>query len=308
MPNNDAEMLRELNHFTRREHKMEEVYLFDLILCDNEIDRDGDCFSDHALETMQKLFVGVTGIFDHNPKSGNQTARIFRTQVVTDASRQTRTGKPYRCLKANAYMVRTDANADLIREIDAGIKKEVSISCAASEQICSVCGANKLKKPCGHIKGRSYQGAVCYCTLDGISDAYEWSFVAVPAQKHAGVTKTMGGSTELLPETQMLEQALDAANDSLDKLTDALRRDVIRLCYRGGETACAKALADSTIHMDADALLELRQSLLVGAQAHAEKSAAAVTSQLCPQKGTGTAAEVDMGEFRMHRRKDGDAR
>lgn len=312
MPKNDSEMLTTLNHFTRRAHTLEEVYLFDLILCDNEIDRDGDCFSDRALEVMQKLFVGVTGIFDHNPKSGNQTARIFRTEVVTDSSRQTKTGKPYRYLKANAYMVRTNANADLIREIDAGIKKEVSISCAASEQICSICGANRLKKHCGHIKGRSYQGALCYTTLDGISDAYEWSFVAVPAQKHAGVTKTLGGGCAAQPETKMLESALELASDTLDQLTDALRKDVISLCYRGGETASAKALADSTIHMDADALLKLRQSLLIGAQAQSEREAAAskASSQLYPRNHgvSPTESLPAMDEFRMHRKKEGDTK
>lgn len=312
MQKNDSEMLAALNHFTRRAHTLEEVYLFDLILCDNEIDRDGDCFSEQALKAMQKLFVGVTGIFDHNLKSGNQTARIFRTEVLTDASRRTKTGQPYQYLKANAYMVRTNANADLIREIDAGIKKEVSISCAASEQICSICGTNRLKQHCGHIKGRSYQGALCYTTLDGISDAYEWSFVAVPAQKYAGVTKTLGGSTAAQPETKMLELALEAASGTLDKLTDALRKDVIRLCYRGGETACAKALADSTIHMDAEALLKLRQSLLIGAQAQSEREAAAAkaNSQLYPQKNAAAASEPlpAMDEFRMHRKKEGDAR
>lgn len=292
------ELLTQLNHFTRREHALDEVYLFDLILCDNEIDRDGDCFSDAALEAMQKLFIGVTGIFDHNPKSGNQTARIFRTQVITDAQRTTKTGKPYRYLKANAYMVRTGANADLIREIDAGIKKEVSISCAAAQQICSICGTNKLQKPCTHLKGRTYNGAVCFCTLDGISDAYEWSFVAVPAQKHAGVTKTLGGTQAQHTETRMLEQALDLANETLDQLTAALRKDVIRLCYRGGETACAKALADSTIHMDAEALMRLRESLLLGSVSTQETHSGMV-SQLYPQENSAVEQSAGMHAFRM---------
>lgn len=32
--------------------------------------------------------------------------------------------------------------------------------------------------------------------LDGIADAYEFSFVAVPAQKEAGVEKSFGGLAE----------------------------------------------------------------------------------------------------------------
>lgn len=273
-------LLSQLNAFTRRAHTLDEVYLFDVILCDNEIDRDGDCFSDSALAELQKRFVGVTGIFDHDPRSGNQNARIFRTEIVTDPARKTKTGQPYRCLKANAYMVRTDGNADLIREIDAGIKKEVSISCAVGKQVCSVCGADRLKAPCSHIKGRTYGGTLCYTTLDGVNDVYEWSFVAVPAQRGAGVTKTLGGK-QTDPEKDLLRNACEKANLLLDQLTDDLRKDVIRLCYRNGESVYAKVLADSTIHMDAAALSRLKQSLLTGIRA-AEGSRSA--PQLMPEQ------------------------
>lgn len=262
--NNDL-LLEQLNTFTRRTHTLDEVYLFDLILCDNEIDRDGDCFSDAALAELQKRFVGVTGIFDHNTTSANQTARIFRTELRAIPDRFTKNGQPYRCLAANAYMVRTDSNADLIREIDAGIKKEVSISCAAGARICSVCGANHLRKPCKHIKGRLYGGSLCYTTLDDIHDVYEWSFVAVPAQRHAGVTKTLGGSP-CDADTELLRAAYDDALNLLDRVSDSLRKDVIRLCYRWGENACAKALAASVLHMDTADLLTLRQSLMQGAE------------------------------------------
>lgn len=258
-------LLEQLNQFTRRKHTLDEVYLFDLVLCDNEIDRDGDCFSDNALAELQKRFAGVTGIFDHNPRSGNQTARIFRTELRTDPARTTKAGRPYRWLAANAYMVRTDGNSDLIREIDAGIKKEVSVSCAVGKRVCSVCGANHLRKPCTHIKGRTYGDQLCYTTLDEVNDVYEWSFVAVPAQRHAGVTKTLGG-VHCDAETEALRNAYGETCALLDRVTEDIRRDVVRLCYRFGENACAKALAESTLHMDAAALLRLKGSLMLGAE------------------------------------------
>ena len=71
------EVLEKLNRFTRREHKAEEVYLFDVILCDKDIDRDMERFSEEALAQLQKLFIGKTGIFDHDAKSSGQTARIY---------------------------------------------------------------------------------------------------------------------------------------------------------------------------------------------------------------------------------------
>ncbi len=289
MPENYNAQLEKLNRFTRRKHTAEEVYLFDLILCDNDIDRDGDCFSEAALHTLKERFIGVTGIFDHDPRCGNQNARIFDTEVCTDTSRKTAHGLPYQYLKASAYMIRTEQNADLIREIDGGIKKEVSISCAASSQVCSICGTNRLQKNCGHIKGRRYADSLCYCVLDGITDAYEWSFVAVPAQKNAGVTKRMGGTAN--SENLALRTALDAASATLDSLTDDLRRQVVRLCFAEGDSACAKALADSTLHMDADALLSLRRTLEMG------------TASFKPQLTDDAGAESsDMNPFRLGKR------
>ena len=47
---------------------------------------------------------------------------------------------------------------------------------------------------CGHIRGEVYNNKLCHCILSDITDAYEWSFVAIPAQVNAGVTKGFGKS------------------------------------------------------------------------------------------------------------------
>lgn len=64
-----SKLLEQLNRFTRRKHTAQEVYMFDVILCDNEVDRDGECFTKQALETLCRRFEGVTGIFDHDPRA-----------------------------------------------------------------------------------------------------------------------------------------------------------------------------------------------------------------------------------------------
>lgn len=181
----DKSILEKINRFTRRPLAENEVYAFPVHLCDNDIDRDNERFSDDALLAMSRLFIGKSGIFDHDPRSGNQTARIFDTEVVTERNKLTKDGRVYKYLKGMAYMVRTDSNKDLITEIDAGIKKEVSVSCSANKRICSVCGCDRSKTDCGHHK----ENDNCHIILDDITDVYEWSFVAVPAQINAGVTK-----------------------------------------------------------------------------------------------------------------------
>lgn len=207
----DKATLDKINALTRRRFKAEELYTFPVVLCHNDIDRDYERFSDDALDKMAKLFVGKTGIFDHNPSAENQAARIYDAEVVTEPERTAAWGGAYRYLKGYAYMVRTDANADLITEIDAGIKKEVSVSCSSSRRTCSVCGSSS---GCEHVKGKLYDGQICHTVLDGITDAYEWSFVAVPAQPGAGVTKqysiSKGGTTmDFTPITTQAE--FDAA-------------------------------------------------------------------------------------------------
>ena len=184
------EELEAINRFTVKALTADEVYTFNVILCDNEIDRDCERFDNAALETLAEKFVGVTGIFDHNARSGNQTARIFDAKLEKIAGKKTSDGLDYICVKAKAYMPRTEKNASLISEIDAGIKKEVSVSCAVSEFTCSVCGGDMRYGGCAHVKGESYDGKDCYCILSDVTDAYEWSFVAIPAQVNAGVTKS----------------------------------------------------------------------------------------------------------------------
>jgi len=179
-----------INTYSRRTLSPDEVYTFSVILCDNDIDRDGERFTEKALAELATLFIGRTGIFDHNPTAQNQAARIYSTEVVTDGSRKNALGGDYAYLEAKAYMLKTEKNMSLINEIDGGIKKEVSIGCSMKTKTCSVCGSQKGL--CTHRAGVEYDGKLCYFELDNPTDAYEWSFVAVPAQKNAGVIKAYG--------------------------------------------------------------------------------------------------------------------
>lgn len=197
------EELSLINEFSRKELSEDDVYIFTLTLCDNEVDRDFEKFSLDSLRTLQELFKGKTGITDHSMRSKDQSARIFRTWLESDNSKATDNGESYTALKARAYMLKTESNTDLIKEIDGGIKKEVSVSCSAEKCICSICGKDMRKHECKHIKGKTYGKKLCYGILTNLTDAYEWSFVAVPAQRKAGVTKSF------FKEEQTLQKGMD---------------------------------------------------------------------------------------------------
>lgn len=182
-----------INSMTRRPFAEDELYVFSVTLCDNDIDRDFERFTLNALNSLAKMYVGKTGIFDHSMKGKDQVARIFKCEVETLPSTFTKDGLPYSRLIARAYMPRTSKNEELIIDIDAGINKEVSVGCSMASAICSICGTDR-RTGCSHKKGRHYKKdgkkQICHTILDNPSDAFEWSFVAVPAQPKAGVTKS----------------------------------------------------------------------------------------------------------------------
>lgn len=258
--------LEAINAFAKTALTAEEVYTFSVILCDNEVDRDHERFTERTLEQLRELFVGKTGICDHDWRSSNQKARIYRTELVTDPSRRTATGVTYQALKAYAYMLRTPSNAELIAEIEGGIKKETSVGCAVARILCSVCGEELGSDHCGHVKGETYGGTLCCAELDGAVDAYEWSFVAVPAQRDAGVTKRFGEKGGLKGFVESPEgvrfageyTALSKAAALGRQYVSELKSEVLRLCLVCDE-GMYPVLSGTVDGMEPAALMKLRK-------------------------------------------------
>ena len=231
----------------------EQVYVFSLRLCDDQVDRDYERFDTAALPNLAKLFIGKTGIVDHRWSTEGQVARIFETQVVCEA------GVSF--IKAWAY-IRRGGNADeVIADIEAGIKKEVSIGCAMGRSICSVCGSEYGS--CGHQKGEYYDGQLCCAILKEPMDAYEFSFVAVPAQRSAGVLKGLGTGQCSLKD---LAAEYGAQNEYRELMKEAqlgrryrkeLEEDVVRLCLSlelGAEQQVLKGIMSRAAAEDLQAL------------------------------------------------------
>lgn len=178
-----------VNEFALEPLSEDDVYLFKVVACDNEIDRDFERFDDEALAEMAELMCGRTFIKDHRRESDNQVARIYHCDVQEVDGKATTDGLPLKQLVAKCYMLDTEANKQLISEIKAGIRKEVSVSFMPNVVKCSICGKDNRKEYCRHYWGKEYDGEVCHFIFHEIVDAYELSFVAVPAQKNAGTRK-----------------------------------------------------------------------------------------------------------------------
>jgi len=260
----EAGDLAEINRFSQRPLEADEVYTFALRLCDNEVDRDFERFDEGCLRELGALFVGKSGIFDHQWSARGQSARLYRTEVVREEGQKTEAGDGYCWLKGWAYMLRTADNADLIREIEGGIKKEVSVGCSVGERVCSICG----KSQCGHVPGQRYGGKLCYVTLREAKDAYEWSFVAVPAQRTAGVVRKgrtvpaalkalveQSGEEGLREELRRLEREAAMGRSYLK----GLRQEVVRLAVLADADLDAGLFAAMADRLEEAELIELRR-------------------------------------------------
>lgn len=173
--------MKHINQLTLRELMPEEVYTFRCVACNDQVDRDFERFPVETLEKLAPMFVGKTVIFDHMWSAKGQTARIYRAEVVwQDDGRHD--------LLTACYMMRNDSTENVIAAIEGGILKETSIGCAISRAVCTICGEDY--GTCDHQKGQAYDGKLCTVDLLDPVDAYEMSFVAVPAQPDAGVVKS----------------------------------------------------------------------------------------------------------------------
>lgn len=252
--NGHAGELAALNQLLGTKLTEEQVYFFALRLCDNHTDRDAEYFARADLERLAALFVGKTGLFDHSWSARDQAARLYRTELEEEPGVVTESGEAGCWLKGYAYLLRTQENESLIAEIEGGIKKEVSVSCAVARSVCSICGNDIHDRSlCSHEKGRLYEGKRCIVRLAEPVDAYEWSFVAVPAQPRAGVVKRFGTEG---PELRVLRKQAEMGQRYLT----ALRREVVRLAMLTDQSLNGTVFAKAVGRLDEQELLELKDA------------------------------------------------
>lgn len=117
----NAEQLEKINAQTKSPLRAEEVYVFSVRLCDDQVDRDFERFSQQALEQLAPMFIGKTGISDHAWSAERQLARIFDAGVVYESgtANVARLARVSRIRTANKTPLRQDGcfGGDFLCEI-----------------------------------------------------------------------------------------------------------------------------------------------------------------------------------------------
>lgn len=188
----EDEELAKINQYTVEPLDADGVFTFRAVMGDNrEDDRNFMPFSGKALTELAGMYPGKPVIKNHNARDVDGiVARVYDTELDVSDTEKNEDGESLTTLTAKCYMVDIPENAGLIAEIKAGIKKEVSTGFSCSSLVCSICGKDAVTDVCKHFPGREYDGKLCRFAIGGVNEVYELSFVTVPAQPRAGVTKS----------------------------------------------------------------------------------------------------------------------
>lgn len=155
----------------------DQIYIFGMRLCDNEVDRDFERFTTQTLHQLSEMYIGKAGVV----KDLQEVGRIYDTEVITSPTKSTQAGDPYCWIRAYAYIVKNDDTKNLISSIKSGTQTEVSVGCSITSCVCSICGEDATT--CAHERGKKYDGLLCFTNLDGAWEVYEWAFVVNPEER-----------------------------------------------------------------------------------------------------------------------------
>jgi hypothetical protein len=228
MPTPDE--LAKINHYTLRDHTVEELWVVTIRACDNQPDRHKERLLIPALQQLANSFSGRPGLHDHRWSSAVQSARIFDAYVETDKDEASVIkNEPYTNLVIKAYMIRTPENESLRKEVEGGIKKETSIGFFLDwlAITCNICGDLiwDWEGKCSHIPGRTYNGEECIAEIPAHDklEAIENSWVGVPAQPKAGAVRTQKdaeGEEELRRQLIARKESTVTSKELLALLSD----------------------------------------------------------------------------------------
>lgn len=227
----DYKLIRE---YLNGDIPIEELFVYPVLLCDNNEDRDNEKFDHEALVEIADKFKGVTGIHDHEHLSDNQHSITYKTELIKDEEKLNSVGEAYEYVIGYQYMLNNERNKNLIADIKAGIKNGVSIGFQYGSCKCSICHVDWKINKCEHEKGHSYDNSKCMGILSNITDIYEWSFVPVPSQRMAGVIKNY--------DTDKEEKEMDIKQVIMKACTNLSTEETSMLMKAFDEEAKAKEI------------------------------------------------------------------
>lgn len=172
----DTEMAA-INRLSLKPLARDDVAIFSMDLCNNQVDRHCTRFAPRALREITGMIVGKPVMENHDlPNMFNRGSQprgtFFQSRLHADASKTS--------VRADFYMLRTEENADFIKNIEGGVYRGTSIGFIPGEIGCSVCESDL--RQCAHMPGEDYNGHRCHGVIHDVQDVLEGSLVPIGSQ------------------------------------------------------------------------------------------------------------------------------
>jgi hypothetical protein len=196
-----VELLTEVNRFALQPLTADDVAVFTMDLCHNQIDRHFSRFPDEELDRINAMVPGRPLMERHDLRGTLPRGTFFRSRLNQDGERVS--------VRPDVYVLRTGENHDFIRNIEGGVYRETSIGFSFQTPECSICA--KDLRTCDHIPGRTYGGELCHFVMRDVVDVIEGSVVPSGSQGTGFVAQTRA-----LPVNEALTAAREAAHRPIE--------------------------------------------------------------------------------------------
>lgn len=211
-----ADDLAKIQRFALTELKAEDLAVFRMNLCNDQIDRHASRFPKEELEAINRMIVGKPTMVNHD-MNALPRGRFFDSRMAKGSTgpHSISEAKGALFVQPSTYMLREPENESFIRNIEAGIYSGTSIGFAFDRPECSVCGCDL--RECAHWPGEEYDGEACHYIMHGVSDVFEGSIVPLGSQG----TEIIEARTEEGQRVLPFADALKAARDIYSKPIEA---------------------------------------------------------------------------------------
>ena len=163
--NSDDETLAAINRLALRPLQLEEVAVFTLDLCNNQVDRHFSRFPEEELERINQLTPGRPLMERHDLRGTLPRGTFFRSHLHRNGD--------HISVRPEVYVLRAADNHDFILNIEGGVYRETSIGFSFRTPECAVCGQDL--RTCAHVPKSYIKPATLSCRMCCKSLKLKWS-------------------------------------------------------------------------------------------------------------------------------------
>lgn len=190
-----------INRFSLKPLTAEDVAVFTMELCNNQIDAHNSRFPDEELARIAPLTIGRPFMELHDTRGRLPRGLFFRATVKGDSD--------VKSVCPDVYVLRTEENAHLIKNIEGGVWRETSIGFEFTTPECSICA--KDLRECEHIPGRDYEAGTCHYIMRDVTKVIEGSLVPAGSQG-TQITSQLRSVADALEQRDLTESSDSATN------------------------------------------------------------------------------------------------